>query len=191
MAESKTTYQTSNFEVDTPAVPSFGRLRALNFLDAARNGLTLLALCSSITILGVSADALAVYDQTHVRAEFMLPLWPDDFDLRPTTTLVACSAIVILANIVSLVGSKVGIVSGLLFKKNLDQRGNRPLTHLADSRQLPRARRPLPPRAARVPDGRHRRRGPLVRDPGVDVARHDPQLVLPVGGRLHGGPASL
>ncbi|KAM0334147.1 hypothetical protein ACHAQA_001167 [Verticillium albo-atrum] len=110
MAESKTTYQTSNFEVDTPAVASFGKLRALNALDAARAGLTLLALCAGATVLGVSADALAVYDATHVRSAFMLPLWPDDFDLRPTVALVACSSIVVLANIVSLAGGKISFI---------------------------------------------------------------------------------
>jgi len=39
--------------------------------------------------------------------DFNLPLWPEQFDLRPTVALVVGSAILVFANLVSLVFSKI------------------------------------------------------------------------------------
>lgn len=99
---------TSNFDLDNIDDVHFqSKIRLFNTLDSIRVGLTLLALAAGITILGVSADALAVYDATHVSADFLLPLWPNDFDLRPTVALVVGSTIVIVASAVSLAASKM------------------------------------------------------------------------------------
>lgn len=74
--------------------------------------LTILALGAAIATLGVSADSLAKYQNTQIPAEYYLPqLWPEEFDLRPTTTLVACSAIVIAFNSMSLLMGKAQLVS--------------------------------------------------------------------------------
>jgi len=80
-------------------------------LESARTGLTIVALLAGVTILGVSADALAVYNATNIGQDFLLPLWPDNFNLRPTVALVAGSAIVVVANAVGLLFGRVKVVS--------------------------------------------------------------------------------
>ncbi|KXH66929.1 hypothetical protein CSAL01_02300 [Colletotrichum salicis] len=103
----KNVTQTSDFEVDSDDTHYPPHARLLKGVDAARVSLTVVALLMGITILGTSADALAVYDATHVPAGFMLPLWPDAFDLRPTVALVVGSSILIIVNLVSLLFSRV------------------------------------------------------------------------------------
>ncbi|KAI1152809.1 hypothetical protein F4825DRAFT_450111 [Nemania diffusa] len=96
----------SEFEVD-PRDLTYQRHHAtIRFLNGVRVGLTSLALVSGITILGTAANALMVYNNTHVSSDFHLALWPDEFDLRPTVALVVGSSLVIVANLVSLIFSK-------------------------------------------------------------------------------------
>ena len=96
-----------DFESDSQQDTQYqSRLRVIRLVDSARVGLTGLALLCGLAILGTSADSLAVYNTTHLPREFNLPLWPDNFDLRPTITLVACSVVVVLTSAVSLVFSK-------------------------------------------------------------------------------------
>ncbi|KAF6844938.1 hypothetical protein CMUS01_00604 [Colletotrichum musicola] len=111
-AEEKNIPQTSDFEVDPEDSHFSSNTRIPRTIDAARVSLTALALLAGVTILGVSADALAVYDATHVPASFLLPIWPDDFDLRPTVALVVGSSIVIVASLVSLLFSRVQSLRG-------------------------------------------------------------------------------
>ncbi|KAI1143606.1 hypothetical protein F5Y05DRAFT_417911 [Hypoxylon sp. FL0543] len=82
-------------------------MKKIRLVESARIGLTGLALLSGFTILGTSADTLAVYNATHLPGDFHLPLWPDQFDLRPTIALVIGSSIVVLAHILSLLFSKI------------------------------------------------------------------------------------
>lgn len=101
----------SEFEVD-PRDLTYQRHHAtIRFLNGVRVGLTSLALVSGITILGTAANALMVYNNTHVSSDFHLALWPDEFDLRPTVALVVGSSLVIVANLVSLIFSKAKAVS--------------------------------------------------------------------------------
>lgn len=86
-------------------------VKKLRLVDSARIGLTGLALLCGLTILGTAADTLAIYNATHLSSDYHLPLWPDQFDLRPTVALVVGSTIVVIANIVSLLCSKVRVVS--------------------------------------------------------------------------------
>ncbi|KAK2728777.1 hypothetical protein CKAH01_02827 [Colletotrichum kahawae] len=111
-SEEKNISQTSGFEVDPEDTQYASQARFLGTIDAARVSLTAVALLAGITILGVSADALAVYDATHVPAGYLLPLWPDAFDPRPTVALVVGSSIVIVANIVSLLFSRIQSLRG-------------------------------------------------------------------------------
>jgi hypothetical protein len=111
MSEPKNAANTSDFEVDSQDLQMHSKIRTLRVVDGARVSLTALALLAGITILGVSADALAVYDSTHLSGDFLLPLWPDHFDLRPTVALVVGAAIITIINIVSLACSKVKYVS--------------------------------------------------------------------------------
>ncbi|KAH8161881.1 hypothetical protein CIB48_g6374 [Xylaria polymorpha] len=101
----------SNFEVDPRDHFYQKQQGTIRFLDSVRVGLTGLALLSGITILGTAANAILVYNNTHVSKGFNLALWPDEFDLRPTVALVVGSSIVILANLVSLIFSKARVVS--------------------------------------------------------------------------------
>ncbi|KAF4452651.1 hypothetical protein FALBO_16142 [Fusarium albosuccineum] len=107
---SKTEISASNFETDVEEIQHEPSFRVLHLVDSARLGLTVLALAAGITILGVSADAIAVYNATHVPDDFLLPLWPANFDLRPTVALVVGSVLVMLANALSLVVSKIPTV---------------------------------------------------------------------------------
>lgn len=97
--------------MDTQDLRYQSRLRSLRLVDSVRNGLTALSLLCAITVLGTSADSLAVYNATHLPSDFNLALWPNAFDLRPTIALVAGSAIVVLTGFVSLLFSKVQTVS--------------------------------------------------------------------------------
>lgn len=105
--EQKDPASASNYEVDPRDVSYQRQHGMIRLLNGVRVGLTGLALLSGITILGASANAIMVYNNTHVSSDFNLPLWPDQFDLRPAVALVVGSTIVILANLVSLAFSKV------------------------------------------------------------------------------------
>lgn len=108
----KTEISTSDFEADTTRSMSLnGKARVFRILDGTRIGLTMLALCVGIVVLGVSASAVDTYRDTHLPQEFMLPLWPEDFNLRPTVAMVACGSIVIAVNAIALLVSKVSQVS--------------------------------------------------------------------------------
>ncbi|KAI1173910.1 hypothetical protein F4777DRAFT_416765 [Nemania sp. FL0916] len=108
--EQKGQASASNFEVDPRDLTYHKQQGVIQFLNSVRVGITGLALLSGITILGTSANALMVYNNTQVASDFPLALWPDEFDLRPTVALVAGSSIVILANLVSLIFSKAKIL---------------------------------------------------------------------------------
>jgi len=109
---------TSEFQEWSPDAGHQKAVRTSRAIESTRLGLTVLALLSAITILGTSADTLAVYNQTHLSEEFFLALWPSDFDIRPTTALVICGTIVILSSIVSLAVSRVPSIRNKLFIHN-------------------------------------------------------------------------
>ncbi|ORY69913.1 uncharacterized protein BCR38DRAFT_420398 [Pseudomassariella vexata] len=108
--ETKDQASATDFEVESQDLHYQSQLRSIRLVDSIRVGLMAVALLSGLTILGTSGDALAVYNTTHLSADFYLPLWPDQFDLRPTVALVVSSAIVVLTNIISLVFSKVDML---------------------------------------------------------------------------------
>lgn len=86
------------------------KMKTVRMLDGARVGAAALALLMGLTVLGVSANTLRVYNDTHVAADFLLPLWPDEFNIRPTVALVAGSVVVTVANLVGLCFSQVRFV---------------------------------------------------------------------------------
>ncbi|KAF5531549.1 uncharacterized protein FSUBG_9337 [Fusarium subglutinans] len=106
----KTEISASNFEADAESVRTNPSFRIYRLLDSARLGLTVLSLAAGLTILGVSADALAVFHATYVPEDWLLQLWPANFDMRPTVALVVGSALVIVANLVSLIAGKLPTV---------------------------------------------------------------------------------
>jgi len=85
-------------------------LKTFRTLESIRLGLTVLALLSAITVVGVSADTLGVYNTTHLGQEYFLSLWPDEFDIRPTIALVTCSSVIVVASTIAIVASKVPAV---------------------------------------------------------------------------------
>ncbi|KAI0400379.1 hypothetical protein F4802DRAFT_610174 [Xylaria palmicola] len=106
--EHKSPPSASDFEVDPRDVTYQTQQGVIRLLDGLRVGLTALAFLSGITILGTSANAIMIYNDTHVPGDFNLALWPDEFDLRPTVALVVASSIIVLASLVSLLLSKAG-----------------------------------------------------------------------------------
>ncbi|KAL7626330.1 hypothetical protein AAE478_003102 [Parahypoxylon ruwenzoriense] len=100
----------SDVEVDPQDLRYQKHTKRIRVVDSARIGLTGFALLCGLTILGTSADTLAVYNTTHLSSDFHLPLWPDRFDLRPTVALVVGSSIVVVLNAVSLLFSKVKVL---------------------------------------------------------------------------------
>jgi len=84
-------------------------------VESAGTGLTILALLAAITIVVTAADALAVYNTTSLPSDhaYLLPLWPADFNMRPSVALVTCGSIIIVASAASLIHSKVSAVSTL------------------------------------------------------------------------------
>ncbi|KAI1489179.1 hypothetical protein F5X96DRAFT_670910 [Biscogniauxia mediterranea] len=107
-SENKGPASTSDFEVD----PRLEQLRRIHLIDNVRVSFTSLALLCGLAVLGTSGDTLAVYNATHVSNNFHLPLWPDQFDLRPTIALVVGGVVVVFANAVSLLFSKVQVLRG-------------------------------------------------------------------------------
>lgn len=97
----------SSFEVDSQDLHLQAKMRSLRRIDSIRIALTVLALLMGITVLGVSSDTLSVYRNTHAPADLFLPLWPNEFNLQPTIALVVGSSVVTVANMVSLLFSKV------------------------------------------------------------------------------------
>lgn len=107
----KPEFQSDLHEFETRDVGYGKALRATRMVESVRLGLTTLALLAGLTIVGTSAETLAVYNKTHLGQDFLLPLWPSDFDIRPTIALVTCGSIIFLASAVSLIASKVQAVS--------------------------------------------------------------------------------
>ncbi|POR37189.1 Uncharacterized protein TPAR_02669 [Tolypocladium paradoxum] len=96
----------SDFEVDSQDLQLKSKARMVAMVHSLRVAMTVLALAAGITILGLSGNSLAVYKNTYVPDDYLLPLWPESFDIRPTTALVVGSAIVTVANVMSLCASK-------------------------------------------------------------------------------------
>jgi hypothetical protein len=113
MAEEKTelTPEISDFEGHEEPSRSSGKAR---ITESVRLGLTVLTLLMAMSIVGTTADSLAVYNKTHVADDFLLPLWPVQFNLGPTIALVTGGSIIILSNTMSLIGSKVPAVRLLI-----------------------------------------------------------------------------
>jgi hypothetical protein len=103
--------ETSSFDAPTLTHQKNDKLARL--VESAGMGLTILALLAAITIVATAGDALAVYNTTSLPSDhsYLLPLWPADFNNRPSVALVACGTIIILASAASLIVSKVSAVS--------------------------------------------------------------------------------
>jgi hypothetical protein len=97
-------------------------LRKTSRFDSVRQGLTLLTFLTAISIVGMSANALAVYRKTHVSQDFYLALWPYNFNISPNIALVAGSSVAAFCDIISLFGSKIPAVRPLSGLSALQER---------------------------------------------------------------------
>ncbi|KAI9740771.1 MAG: hypothetical protein M1818_004736 [Claussenomyces sp. TS43310] len=80
-------------------------------IDSIRLGLTVLSLLLGLTTIGTTADALAVFNRSHVSEDFLLPLWPANFDIGPSIAVMTAGSVVIVASAISILASKVPAVS--------------------------------------------------------------------------------
>lgn len=102
-----------SFHEYTPSSSSTLQPKRSNIVASVGLGVNVLSLLSAITILGTAGDVLSVYNATHLGDEFFLPIWPADFDIRPSVALVTCAAIITFSNIISIVAAKVPAVRSL------------------------------------------------------------------------------
>jgi len=109
LTSSKPEMQSEFQEFDTP-VARPQKSGVSRIVESVGLGLTVLALLSSITIVGTAGDTLGVYNKTTLGSEFPLALWPREFDLRPTVALVTCGTIIMLSSIAFLIATKVPAV---------------------------------------------------------------------------------
>lgn len=93
--------------------PNAGRKnhRVARTVESIHLALTTLALLAGISIVGVAGDTLSVYNTTHLGKEYLLPLWPNEFDIRPTIALVTCGSIILVSSAIALLVSKLPLVS--------------------------------------------------------------------------------
>lgn len=125
----------STFEVESHSDHYLERqTKTFRIIEAARVSITALALLCGITIMGLSADAIRVYNATRLEGGPSLSLWPDSFDMQPTVALVVGSSLVTLANIAALLCSKVPHVSRSPFPFRVHC--HRPKSPMTDSLQL-------------------------------------------------------
>ncbi|TVY83264.1 hypothetical protein LSUE1_G002159 [Lachnellula suecica] len=110
MAAFKPQFNSEFTEFESPDAGHQKSAKSARAAESVRLALTALALLSSITILGTAGDTLSVFNNTHLGEDYFLPLWPSDFDLRPTVALVVCSVIVFVASALSLTASKLPAV---------------------------------------------------------------------------------
>lgn len=99
----------SDFEVEAASIETSSRIRTLRAVNALRSALTWLSIVLAVVVLGVSADALDTYYATSVGPEFLLQLWPGQFDVRPTQAFVAGSVVVLVANLVAQVVGEIRV----------------------------------------------------------------------------------
>jgi len=84
-----------------------GMVWSMNKLENISVGLTAFALIASVCITATSGNTLSNYHSSTSGADVGLPLWPQDFTIRPTVALVACGAVSMFFSFVSLYATAV------------------------------------------------------------------------------------
>lgn len=119
MTSPKAHFSETYNEFNTYDVAPKPQAGASRIIESVRLGLTVLSLLIGIAILAITAHALVVFNATHLSQDFLLPLWPYNFDLRPTVAELITGCVVIVAGGTSLVGSKMSSVSSLYYYQSL------------------------------------------------------------------------
>jgi len=98
----------SEFETreDGERLPS----RSMRLVESARLGLSVLTLLMGISILSTSADAIAVFNKTHVSEDFLLPLWPFNFNLGPSIAIVTGGAVIVVSSAIAILAGRIPVI---------------------------------------------------------------------------------
>jgi hypothetical protein len=97
-------------EFSSPSSYSSPKRRGMRVTSTTHLGLTVLAFFVGIVILVLSAHAIAVFNDTYLGADFLLPLWPGTFNLGPSIAVLVCGGVVIVSALGVVVASKVPAV---------------------------------------------------------------------------------
>jgi len=89
-------------------------LKRSRLIHWARLGLSILITAVSIAIIACEAVPLRHYKDTSKWASDDLPLWPLNFDLRPTVAALACGCVIVNLNLVYVVAALLPSVSTVL-----------------------------------------------------------------------------
>lgn len=76
-----------------------------------RLGITATTLTASIAAIACAGVSLRYYTDSNLEPEWLLPLWPQTVDLRPTRTLLACGIMVLVLSLVYLATAFAPMVS--------------------------------------------------------------------------------
>ena len=69
--------------------------------------LSILILATSTTTLACSAHTLHTYNHTNLSTKFNLNLWPTTLNLKPTLSVLICSAIILLSCLIYIIISSI------------------------------------------------------------------------------------
>jgi hypothetical protein len=83
-------------------------VRAVRLIESVRQGLTVITLLLGLTVIGTIGNSLMVYNRTNI--DSILPIWPADFNLSPTFSILAGGSIIVFFSLLSIVGSKIASV---------------------------------------------------------------------------------
>jgi len=100
----------SDFETESRRLSIDSKLRTLRIVDASILIITAIATLAGVAVLSLAADNLKVYHATYLPPEFLLSLWPEEVDLRPTEALIGAGAVAVVVNLVALAASKLGAI---------------------------------------------------------------------------------
>jgi hypothetical protein len=100
----------SDFETESRRLAIDSKMRTLRIVDASALAMTAIATLAGVAVLSLAADNLKVYHATYLPPEFLLSLWPEEVDLRPTEALVGAGAVAILVNLIALAASRLRAV---------------------------------------------------------------------------------
>jgi hypothetical protein len=79
-------------------------------LCVSRIALSILLVAAGAAIVGCEGHALQNFRATNLGAQFFLPLWPQNLDLKPTITLLAVGSVILTFNLVHLITAAIPYV---------------------------------------------------------------------------------
>lgn len=191
MSSEKAPSTSELFEVASQDKHLQGKLRIVRILDSVQTAITLLGLLLGLTVLGVSANTLSVYNYTKPLPGSFLSLWPQEFNIQPAVALVACSAIITVLHMVALVFPKVQFVCLSYFSHCWYKKPQILTRHHIASHNLNRPSLSLLCPPLHLPCLRSRRRHLLLLRQRLRLRRHVPVLDLPVARGPHVDAAQL